>query len=179
MRVSSIAATAANNSTNGNGHPQKSPALDQLRAAIEPDALAGGNQAASDAATAVLEAGEDNDGDEEGGDHDDAGQDVEFVCIGQPDIATETMDAAQVAPVIDKTAMSSVPAPAPYDPIADVEEEISEIGERIVAHSCKIVSVRVRHDLRAGGSARERRRAMAREGGRPGLPGSCRIGYWA
>ncbi|MEI8376461.1 MAG: hypothetical protein WCJ35_26895 [Planctomycetota bacterium] len=157
MRVSSIAATAANNnSTNGNGHPHKSPALDQLRAAIEPDALAGGNQAASDAATAVMEAGEDNDGDEESGDHDDAGEDVEFVRIGQPDIATGTMDAAQVAPVIahespgtinnpacvapviDKTAVSSAPASAPYDPIADVEEEISEIGERIVAHSCKI-----------------------------------------
>ena len=149
-------ATITNNSTNGNGHPQKSPALDQLRAAIEPDALAGGNQTASDAATAVLEAGEDNDGDEESGDQDDAGEEVEFVRIGQPDIATETMDAAQVAPVdahkppgtinnpscvasvIDKTAVSSALAPAPYDPIADVEEEISEIGERIVAHSCKI-----------------------------------------
>ena len=161
MRVSSSAATATitnnstNNSTNGNGHPQKSPALDQLRAAIEPDALTGGNQAASDAATAVLEAGEGDDGDE-GGDRDDAGEDVAFVRIGQPDIATETMDAAQVAPVdahkppgtinnpscvasvIDKPAVFPAPTPAPYDPIADVEEEISEIGERIVAHSCKI-----------------------------------------
>lgn len=133
MRVSSTAATATNNnnSTNGNGHPQKSPALDQLRAAIEPDALTGGNQAASDAATAVMEAGEDDDEEEENGDQDDAGEYVGFVRIGQPDIATETMDAAQfdpvvdheppgtinnppcIAPVIDKTAVSSAFAPAP------------------------------------------------------------------
>jgi len=158
MRVSSTAAEAANNSTNGHSKPN-SPALAQLKAAIEPDALAGGNQAASDAATAVLEAGEDDDGDEEAGNQasdnqDDAGEDVEFVRIGQPDIATETTDAAQVAPivaheppgtinnppcvapVIDKPAVS--PAPTPCAPITDVEEEISEIGERIVKHSCKI-----------------------------------------
>ena len=38
-----------------------------------------------------------------------------------------------------KPATSPTPAtPAPYDPIAECEEEISEIGERIVKHSCKI-----------------------------------------
>ena len=97
------------------------------------------------------------DAEEEGGVNqdnagDDAGEDVEFVRIGQPDIATETMDSAQVAPVVAPVAAPNpVPAiiaksitdaiyatPDPYDPIEEVDEEIAKIGERIVAHSCKI-----------------------------------------
>ena len=160
MKVSSAAAEAETN----NGHHTNSPALQQLIEAIEPDAPADGDQAASDTATAVLEAGEDEDGDQEEADDQQAadgnpGEDSR--PIPGDEIATETMDAPQeekkpadptpepvsqtTAPnpgTQPSTAASSKadqrPAPAPYDPIAECEEEIAEIGERIVKHSCKI-----------------------------------------
>ena len=168
MKVSAQAAEQA--STNGNSKPD-SPALAQLKAAIEPDQVVtgdGSNSMADGVAeTAVLEAGED-----------DAGEDEEFAGIGQPglkpgeialvgvyeedddgnrvvsvgeaiemidgkpippaNVSQTTAGVSQPAPIVSAAALAAVPAaPAPYDPIAEVDEEIAENNERIVAHAIR------------------------------------------
>ena len=135
MRVSSTAAETAGS----NNHKPDSPALAQLKAAIDPEATAGGDgdQLAGDTtatATAVMEAREDDDGDDQADGSEGATEGTKAVVGVVPAVVPVAPTAPQATPAV----VATPAAPAPYDPIAECEEEIAEIGERIVKHSCKI-----------------------------------------
>ena len=109
MRVSAEAAEAA---MNGNGQEEHhSPALDQLRRAID------GGVANPESAEAFLER--------------------ELLGVEQA-APPETVVAAMSTEAPANTAPPAIPARPAYDPIAEIESEISEIGRRIVEHSASI-----------------------------------------
>lgn len=140
MRVSSTAAEAANS----NGNQQNSPALEQLRAAIEPNSAN-----AESSATAVLEAGEGEPEEQtpEGPSpselfdfdacHAEVEGEAQEVNEAPADQTLEADTETPPGPVWTITSSRTI-TPDLYDPIAECEEEIAETAERIVACSVEI-----------------------------------------